>query len=61
MVTPEFAAALQRVEALRAKKEKPAPPLRVFRRSVLQTSGLPESSGSALALLGATHALGQKK
>ena len=62
MVTPEFAAALKRIEAERAAKaaEKPAPPIKVFRRSVLQTSGLPESSGSALVLLGATYALGRK-
>jgi len=61
MVTPEFAAALERIEAQRATKAaKPAPPIKVLRRSVLQTSGLPESSAKALSALGGLYQLRNK-
>jgi hypothetical protein len=61
MVTPEFEAALKRIEAQRRPLAPPAPPLKTLRRSVLQSSGLPESSATALTLLGATHLLRHKK
>lgn len=61
MVTPEFAAALKRIETQRAPKDsKPALPIKVLRRSVLQTSGLPESSASALSVLGGLYQLRNK-
>jgi hypothetical protein len=63
MITPEFAAALQRVEAQRAKKEEkpPEPKRRLIRRSVLATNGMEEVSVHALRMLGATHMLRQTK
>lgn len=65
MISPEFAAALQRVQEQRAKAEAEKkmlqPKRRLLRRSVLATNGLPDTSVHAISFLGRGHILGQKK